>query len=123
MPVNPDIALTRQRVLDGMSSYMKDDDNQPNPDALYTQADVERCGAIIDAYIAALGALPQPATPEAILEATEQTVIALNELNEACNHSLIETDQREDLCHIIILAARDAGMEGDDDITEEWRDW
>jgi hypothetical protein len=37
---------------------------------------------------------------------------------------LIETDQREQLCELIIAAAQRAGLVSDVyDITEEWREW
>jgi len=37
---------------------------------------------------------------------------------------MIETEQREDLAEIIILAGNLKGFNSkDEDITEEWRDW
>ena len=37
--------------------------------------------------------------------------------------SFIETLEREELCEFIIEAASIAGLESEDDITEEWREW
>jgi len=49
---------------------------------------------------------------------------ASNKLNGECDYSLIETDQREDLCELITSAADHAGLESSVyDIIEEWRDW
>ena len=53
----------------------------------------------------------------------KDTILALNALNETCEHSLIETDQREEICDLIIKAALSVGVGNGDDITEEWRDW
>jgi hypothetical protein len=48
----------------------------------------------------------------------------LNDLNAGCDHNLIETDQREDIAEIIIIAGNDKGYnELTEDITEEWREW
>ncbi len=58
-----------------------------------------------------------------ILAAAKQAVLNLNALNKECGGRLIETDQREDLCELILVAAKLAGLESDEDITEEWREW
>jgi hypothetical protein len=60
-----------------------------------------------------------------IMAAVKKSVLSLNALNEECDGGLIETDQREELAKLIILAARHAGLESsaDDDITYEWREW
>jgi hypothetical protein len=57
------------------------------------------------------------------MAATERAVPALNELNDRCDGCLIETDQREQLCDILIAAAKNAGLDSDEDITEAWREW
>jgi hypothetical protein len=55
---------------------------------------------------------------------TQKTILRLNKLNEECDGSLIETDQREDLAKLINLAAKHAGLESSaDDITYKWREW
>ena len=49
---------------------------------------------------------------------------ALNSLNARCGGTLIETDQREDICEFIIRAGCLAGFNGEgEDGTEAWRDW
>lgn len=50
-------------------------------------------------------------------------VLKLNKLKEKCGGSIIETDQREDLCQIILVAARRAGLKTEEDMTEEGREW
>jgi hypothetical protein len=51
-------------------------------------------------------------------------VTRLNDLNERCNNTLIETDQREDICAFIIRVGylRGVNAEGED-VMEAWRDW
>ena len=57
------------------------------------------------------------------MKIVKKTVLALNELNENCGGELIETDQREDIAEIIIVAGNLKGFNGlDEDITEEWRE-
>jgi hypothetical protein len=122
MHPNPDIAATRTEMLDEMVGFMErcaEDKDSPAP---YTQADVDACAAVVDSYVAALEALPKPAAAAAIMNQVERAVLALNAINERCD-GLIETGQREQLCDIFIMAARDAGLQADEDITDEWRDW
>ncbi|MEH7329499.1 hypothetical protein V7085_19010, partial [Priestia megaterium] len=57
-----------------------------------------------------------------ILEYVKEVVIGLNELNEQFDY-FIETLEREELCEFIIKAANAAGLETEEDITEEWREW
>lgn len=93
-------------------------------DVGYTQEDIDECGAILDRYIDRLIALKEPRSNEQILACVETVVKDLNLLNERCNGSLIETDQREELVPFIIDAAILAGLETDEeDVTEEWREW
>ena len=58
------------------------------------------------------------------MKIVEQTVLSLNDLNEKCEYEIIETDQREDIAEIIILAGSLKGFNSrEEDITEEWREW
>ena len=131
-PTRRDILRLRKAVLDGMVSYMKyggaeseaDPDYDPHFDAGYEQADIDRCARIIDGLLAALEDVPRGKKNEAILKAVKAAVVKLNRLNDRCDGSLIETDQREQLCALIIAAANRAGLVSDVyDITEEWREW
>ena len=131
-PTKRDILRLRKAALDGMVSYMKygaaesetDPDFDPDFDAGYAQADIDKCAQIIDGFLASLENVPQGKKNESILKAVKATVIKLNKLNDRCDGSLIETDQREQLCALIIAAAKRAGLVTDEhDITEEWREW
>lgn len=130
--MNAELEQKRNELIDGMTRYMllsADEDaadDEQDFDAGYQQEHVQRCKAIIDSYFAELGGVTGTgeARNEAILGVVERVVRALNELNVDTDYCLIETDQREQLCEIIIAAASDAGLESEEyDITEPWRDW
>ena len=122
----PDETLTqiRQRVLDGMVKFMEPDEEVPDVDydCGYNQSDVDTCSEIIDAYLRSV-ANNGASNQTAILDTIQETVERLSKLNESCNGCLIETDQREDLCELILVAAKKVGLETDDDVTEQWREW
>lgn len=111
-------------LLKGMCEYMESiaaDGDEPD----YSEDDVGRCDLILTDFIDKVRAAGSGNT-ESVMNTVKEAVLALNVLNESCAHSLIETDQREQICELIIQAAAAAGVGGgggDDDITEEWRDW
>lgn len=57
-----------------------------------------------------------------VMQVVKEVVIKINELNIEHDH-FIETMEREDLYEFIDTAARIAGLESEEDITEEWREW
>lgn len=119
MPKYPNSSLVavRQRLLDGMTAYM-----DAVADCGYTQEDVGRCASILDACQASLSSDSRPSQAE-IRAAIRQAVLDLNALTEECGHSLIETDQRECICEFLLVCGKDAGIDTDEDVTEEWRTW
>ena len=77
--------------------------------------------SLIDAYLKELAVSK---SKEDGLNIVKKTVLGLNELNENCRRVLIETDQREDLAEIMIIAGNLKNYnDRDEDITEEWREW
>ena len=131
-PTKRDIIRLRKAALDGMVSYMKygaaeseaDPDFDEDFDAGYSQADIDWCTKIVDELLAILEGVPEADKNGAILRTVKAAVVKLNKLNDRCDGSLIETDQREQLCELIIAAAQRAGLVSDVyDITEEWREW
>jgi len=87
----------------------------------YSEKDVEECMNLIDIFLQDI-ALSE--NKENGMKIVEKLVIQLNDLNEKCDHTLIETDQRERIADIIILAGHLKGYnEREEDISEEWREW
>jgi hypothetical protein len=123
--------LQREFIAD-ISNYMKlggaEDESDPNYDpefdAGYTQEHIDRSNEILDAFVSKLEQVSDSNRNTEIMEAVKTAVLELNALNEECDGSMIETDQREQLCEIIISAAKEAGLVTSEyDITEEWREW
>jgi len=56
-----------------------------------------------------------------IISVVKGFVLALNSIND--DYGVIETMERESLCEFILAGVALAGLETDDDITEEWREW
>ena len=56
-----------------------------------------------------------------VMAAVKSLILYLNQINE--EHELIETDEREMLYDFINEGATLAGLDSDEDITGEWRDW
>ncbi|MEM6434629.1 MAG: hypothetical protein AAF773_12360 [Cyanobacteria bacterium P01_D01_bin.115] len=124
MPEFPPTPVTevRRRLLARMVSFMEGDENEPESECGYTQADINQCASIIDAYLADIAANTEAGDDQLRL-AIQQVVLQLNDLNDSCDGWLIETDEREDLCQIILVAAQECGLTTTEDVTEEWRDW
>ena len=55
------------------------------------------------------------------MHVVKEVVLNINELNDEHDY-FIETMEREDL-YEFIDTARIAGLESEEDITEEWREW
>lgn len=91
-------------------------------DCGYTQQHIVQCVGIVDQYVESLNSLNEP-DDDVLRHAIEKVVRELNDLNDRAGGCLIETDQREDLCQIILVVAKQAGMKTDEDVTEEWREW
>ncbi|WP_157976270.1 hypothetical protein [Lewinella sp. IMCC34191] len=112
---NPEIKEIQARLEGGMLDYI--DAAQPE----YDQRDVATCMQLLSRY---LNEMENAESREEAMRVVERTVLALNDLNEKCAYALIETDQREDIAEIIILAGHFKGFNArEEDITEEWRDW
>lgn len=109
------------RIIDGMSGSMEDEEEF---DAAYTRQDIDRCDEILMTFLAGVFEPGVYADNDRIMAVVEEAVLALNVLNEECDQALIDTDQREGICELIIHAAADAGLKSEEhDITEEWREW
>jgi hypothetical protein len=90
-------------------------------EAKYDESHVAECEVILNNHATAMR---NAGDGHAALEVVRTTVTRLNDLNERCNSTLIETDQREDICAFIIRVGylRGVNAEGED-VMEAWRDW
>ena len=108
-------------ILRSMIDYMNFDEYD-DFDCGYTQKEIDKCGKILDDYIDELEKCRKD--EKLIKKQLKKVILKLNKLNESCDSSLIETDQREYLCPFIEDAAVAAGLtKSEEDITLEWREW
>ena len=111
--------MLSENILDLMLEFMED----CGEDADFTREDVEKCGEILTHYLESLAALAAPDNQQ-IMGCVEQVVLALNELSEETDYSMIETDERESICELIQTSAVECGLQDPaDDVTEQWREW
>lgn len=103
------------KLKKSMENYMK----EANPS--YSQKDVNECISLLSNYV--INIFKTHSKDEALL-IVKSTVLKLNALNERCDHSLIETNEREQIAEIIILASHKMKYNSlNEDITEKWREW
>lgn len=91
-------------------------------DELFTEESITESERALDDFVNGLIALKGDKSEEKIMELVKKVVIEFNILNDKYDY-YIETLEREDLCDFIMEAAQTAGLETDEDITEEWREW
>lgn len=113
------IAIVKKELLGGMLDYISNISIEHS----YTKVDVEILSKLIDSFISNLQQLQNP-TQDIFMEKVKQFVLTLNNLNTLSDGNLIETEQRELLCELIFMAAKNTGIQvPDTDFTEQWRDW
>ncbi|WP_307414301.1 hypothetical protein [Neobacillus ginsengisoli] len=88
----------------------------------FTEENISATNKVLDSYIDDLKKLGANPSEAEIIKAVKEVVISINELNDEYD-DFIETVEREDLCEFIDTAAKIAGLESEEDITEEWREW
>lgn len=108
--------LTKNKPTLEWKQRMDEDDD------LFTEENINATNEVLDSYINSLKELKDNPTEEEVLECVKKVVISLNELNENYDY-FIETIEREELYEFITEAARIAGFESEEDITEDWREW
>lgn len=112
---NAEIKKTYESLSIGMTDFIQFGETE------YTKSDVEKCMSLIDNF---LNEISKSDSKDVGILSTKKVVLELNELNEKCGYELIETEQREQIADIIILAGHLKGYNGrNEDITEEWREW
>lgn len=112
------IEETKKGILHWMAEYTEDDD-EPS----YTLADVSECDEILTNIISAVCESPDKENYESNIAQVKNLALDLNDFNEKHCHEIIETDQREGICELIVLVIESTGHACDGDITEEWRKW
>ncbi|KON85772.1 hypothetical protein AF332_02345 [Sporosarcina globispora] len=108
--------LTKNKPTVEWKQRMDEDDD------LFTDENINATNKVLDSYINNLQKLGDMPTEEDILKYVKEVVIRLNEINDQYDY-FIETMEREELCEFIIEATSIAGLESEEDITEEWREW
>ncbi|HDR7253957.1 hypothetical protein OCD85_06155 [Bacillus pacificus] len=88
----------------------------------FTEENISATNTALDTYINHLEQLGKNPNEVEVMQVVKEVVLKLNELNIEHDH-FIETMEREDLYEFIDTAARIAGLESEEDITEEWREW
>lgn len=109
-----------QETVIASMMFMLDDEDA---DGMFSREDVAECEQLICGYLEELAKLTDP-DDAAIMQQVKALVLALNDLNERTDYSLIETEEREAVWQIIQDSAVECGLQNySDDITEEWREW
>ncbi|WP_270340729.1 hypothetical protein [Bacillus mobilis] len=88
----------------------------------FTEENISATNTVLDTYINNLVQLGENPTEAKVMQVVKEVVLKINELNIE-HDQFIETMEREDLYEFIDAAARIAGLESEEDITEEWREW
>lgn len=94
---------------------MDDGDDQ------FTEGNIAATETVLQDYRVGLSNLIEPSEKE-IIKKVKETVLRLNVLNEKHDY-FIETLEREELHDFLMEHAQQAGLETDEDIIEEWREW
>ncbi|MDD1371074.1 hypothetical protein Q9B79_20955 [Bacillus sp. MHSD_36] len=87
-----------------------------------TEENISATNTTLDTYINNLQQLGENPTEAEVMQVVKEVVMKINELNIEHDH-FIEAMEREDPYEFIDAAARIAGLESEEDITEEWREW
>lgn len=112
---NVEIKKTSESLKEGMIEYIEPGETE------YTESDVENCMTLINNF---LDEISKSESKKEGMQSVKKIVLGLNDLNEKCGHELIETDQREQIAGIIILAGHLKHYNTrNEDITEDWREW
>lgn len=100
------------------STWLENDEENE----FFTAENIAALNHVLDTYLSNLEQLGDNPTESQVIETIKEVVLQINDLNEQYDY-YIETLEREDLYVFITTGAQLAGVESDDDLTEEWREW
>jgi hypothetical protein len=94
----------------------------------YTKENCDKVEAVLDNLIASLSQLGENGATDRKVEMFRIAVQSLNILNNDNDGSLIETEEREELCELFDEITLAVGLDPDnfgegEGIASEWRDW
>src|SRR5690606_25273939 len=89
-------------------------------DDLFTEENIAATEKVLQKYSEDIFHLQDPSEEE-LIRIVQETVFRLNALNEESDF-FIETLEREELVEFILEKAQSAGLETEEDLTEEWRE-
>ena len=94
----------------------------------YTPANCDKAKKIFDDLILDLVAIGEAANEKEKLEQFKKAILATNKLDEECDHTLIETGEREELSELINQISIASGLHpnkygNNEGIASEWREW
>ncbi|WP_341963612.1 hypothetical protein [Planococcus maritimus] len=87
----------------------------------FNEENIAATETVLQVYTDRLYRLQEPSEKQIVKEVKE-VVLRLNALNEEYDF-FIETLEREELHDFIMEKAQQVGLEIEEDITEEWREW
>lgn len=90
-------------------------------DDQFTEENIAATETVLRGYTDGLSRFQEPSEKQ-IVQEVKKVVLRLNALNEEYDF-FIETLEREELQDFIIEKAQQVGLETEEDITEEWREW
>jgi len=118
--VPEEFVMLKGEILDGMVDAIE----SAGEDADYTVVAIDTCATILEDYLEEVFSPSIYGRSKKIMDVVKFTINELNELNDDCNQSLIESEQRDQLRELIVASAAYAGLETEkEDITEDWRAW
>lgn len=128
---NSEAWISKHDLISEITHYMKyagaegehDPWYDPKADVGYQQAHVDQLDGLLTRFLQTLQGLPNPKAEADIMAAVQTAVLGINALNDSVQGCMIETGEREMLCDFFCLAANEAGLACEEDITDEWRDW
>ena len=127
----------RQQKLDEQRAYEAGEitADECYMEQLFPDEFIDRTEPVLKKFAAEIEVLAKQNTDnlDAVLDATKNLVLALNQINVDFDHAVIETDEREQLCQYIddVIDSSGIGVKrlaehmncDRHEITDEWREW